>query len=234
MKSAQRYMIFFIIVAVGISIILLPQAAQPAMRISKGTIVIDAGHGGFDGGATGRLTCVHEDALNLSVAQKLKSLFGKNGYTVVMTREDGDAIGDTKDEDMARRREIILAANADIVISIHMNKFPDISVSGPQVFFYEGSVEGETLAKLIQQELIEALDPPKQRVEHPENYFLLRCTACPSVLVECGFLSNEREEALLQDDDYQEECAKAIYRGADAYLEHRIEDEASESFHNSI
>ena len=94
MKSAQRYMIFFIIVAVGISIILLPQAAQPVMRTSKGTIVIDAGHGGFDGGATGRLTGVHEDALNLSVAQKLQSLFGKNGYTVVMTREDGDAIGE--------------------------------------------------------------------------------------------------------------------------------------------
>ena len=88
--------------------------------------------------------------------------------------------------------------------------------------------------KLIQQELIEALDPPKQRVEHPENYFLLRCAACPSVLVECGFLSNEREETLLQDDDYQDECAKAIYRGADAYLEQRIEDRAPGGFRDSI
>ena len=234
MKNAQRYMIFFIVLAVAISLILLPQAAQPAMRTSKGTIVIDAGHGGFDGGATGKLTGVHEDAINLAVAKKLKSLFEKNGYTVIMTREDDNAVGDTKNEDMAQRRAIIQSANADIVISIHMNKFADTSVSGPQVFFYEGSKEGEKLAKLIQAALIAALDPPKQRVEHPEDYYMLHCGACPSVLVECGFLSNEREEALLQDDDYQESCAKAIYRGVDQYFEQRIQNTNPENFSDPL
>lgn len=231
MKHAQRYMILFFIAAMMTALLLLPQAALPAMRTPKGTVVIDAGHGGFDAGATGRTTGVCEDEINLCVAKKLQALFEKNGYVVVMTREDEDAVGDTKDEDMARRAEIITSANADIVISIHMNKFPDTSVSGPQVFFYKDSAEGEKLAKLIQQELISALDPPKERVEHPEDYFLLHCAKCPSVIVECGFISNAREEALLQDEAYQEECARAIYLGADAYLEQRIQSGGADDFH---
>jgi len=224
MKNARRYMIFFIAVAIVASLlVLLPEAARPAMRTSKGTIVIDAGHGGFDGGAIGRLTGAREDIINLAVAQKLQALFEKNGYTVIMTRGDENAVGDTKSGDMAKRREIIENAHADIVVSIHMNKFPDSSVSGPQVFFYEDSAEGEELAKLVQQELIEALDPPKVRTEHPEDYFILCSGDGPAIIVECGFLSNEREEKLLQDDDYQARCARAIYRGVAAYLEKRIQ-----------
>ena len=231
MKNAQRYMIFFVIVAVVLAMLLLPQVAQPTMRMSKGIVVIDAGHGGFDGGAKGSITGVNEDGLNLAVAKKLKSLFEKNGYTVVMTRETDEAIGDTKDEDMARRREIIADTNADIVISIHMNKFSDGSVCGPQVFFYESSVEGEKLAKLIQQELNTALEPPKDRIEHPEDYFILCSGDSPAVIVECGFLSNEREEALLQDDEYQMNCAKAIYLGADLYMSQRTQGKNTGDFH---
>jgi N-acetylmuramoyl-L-alanine amidase len=116
------------------------------------------------------------------------------------------------------------------VISIHMNKFANASVSGPQVFYHKNSAEGEKLARRIQQALIEALDPPKQRVEHPEDYYILCSGDCPAVIVECGFLSNEREEALLQDSDYQTECAKAIYRGADAYLKQRIQSDDAGDF----
>lgn len=230
MKHAQRYMIFFVIVAVVLAMLLLPQAAQTTMRTSKGTVVIDAGHGGFDGGASGK-SGIHEDGINLAVAKKLQVLFEKNGYTVIMTRETEDAIGETKNKDMAQRRKIIEDANADIVISIHMNKFPDSSVCGPQVFFYEKSPEGEKLAKLIQLELNEALKPPKDRVEHPEDYFILCSGDNPAVIVECGFLSNEREEALLQDEDYQMDCAKAIYRGADAYIDQRTGVENTGDFH---
>ena len=231
MKHTQRYMIFFVIVAVVFAMLLLPQVTRPAMRTPKGTVVIDAGHGGFDGGASGGKTGVHEDGLNLAVAKKLQALFEKNGYTVVMTRENAEAIGDTKDEDMALRRRIIADANADIVISIHMNKFSDTSVCGPQVFFYEDSAEGETLAKRIQQALNTALDPPKDRVEHPEDYFILCSGDSPAVIVECGFLSNEREEALLQDEEYQMDCAKAIYQGADVYIDQRTESKDTGDFH---
>jgi N-acetylmuramoyl-L-alanine amidase len=233
MRQMQRYMVLFFVAAMVAAILLLPSVTGDlsAMQTPKGTIVIDAGHGGFDGGATGRATGIPEDGINLAVAKKLQSLFEKNGYEVIMTREDENAVGDNKDEDMARRREIIASSGADIVISIHMNKFPSASVSGPQVFYYEKSTEGEELAKLIQQELIEALDPPKQRVEHPEDYYILCSGDCPAVIVECGFLSNEREEALLITDEYQAECAKAIYRGADAYLEQRTQSEDAGDFH---
>ena len=231
MKHAHRYiMIFFVAAAAVAAMLLLPQAAQPAMRTPKGTIVIDAGHGGFDGGATGK-SGIHEDGLNLAVAKKLQTLFEKNGYTVTMTRETGEAIGDTKKKDMCPRRKIIAEAKADIVISIHMNKFSDASVCGPQVFYHEDSAEGEKLAKLIQQELNMALDPPKDRIEHPEDYFILCSGDSPAVIVECGFLSNEREEALLQDETYQMECAKAIYLGTDAYLGQRTQSDDTGDLH---
>ena len=221
MKRTRRYIVFLILVS----------AARPAMRASKGTVVIDAGHGGFDGGAVGKTTGVREDGLNLAVAKKLQELLEKNGYAVVMTRGDGEAVGDTKHEDMARRREIIEAANADIVVSVHMNKFPSASVSGPQVFFHKDSAEGEKLATLIQDALNAALEPPKPRVQHPETYYILKSGDCPAVIVECGFLSNAREEALLQDDGYQQKCAKAIYRGVDAYLSQHRNGDAPGNLH---
>jgi N-acetylmuramoyl-L-alanine amidase len=189
------------------------------MRQSRGIIVIDAGHGGFDAGASGKVSKVREDVLNLAVAKKLERLLEINGFTVIMTREDDKAIASTKKGDMAKREQIIDEAKPDIVISIHMNKFPDSSVSGPMAFYYEKSEEGKMLAQLIQQQLNEYLEPPKPRTFKPEDYFMLRKGGCPCVLVECGFLSNAREEELLQTDEYQEKCAKAIYKGAAAFFD---------------
>ena len=125
---------------------------------------------------------------------------------------------------MAHRHDIIEEANADMVISIHMNKYPDSSVSGPQVFYFETSAEGEMLAKLIQQELNAFLKPPRERVHKPENYFILRASESPCVIVECGFLSNEREEKLLQTEDYQQQCAIAVFEGIKRYLNQRTDN----------
>ena len=220
MKNSTRYIVFFIIVftIVGIMLLLLPED-RAAISSVRFTVVIDAGHGGFDGGAVGRLTDVKEDGLNLIVANKLKSLFEKNGVAVVMTRPDENALGRTKDEDMAKRRSIIENADADIVISVHMNKFSDTACSGPATFYHKDSEEGKVLAELIQTEMNTRLAPPRPREQKPETYYILRSSDSPCVLVECGFLSNEREEKLLQTDDYQSECAKAIYTGAKLYLE---------------
>ncbi len=221
MKKRNRYMVYFLIVAALLSALLLlgPASAQ-VMRQSRGIIVIDAGHGGFDAGASGRITKVREDVLNLSVANKLKRLFEINGFTVVMTREDDKAVASTKKGDMAKREQIIEDTDPDAVISIHMNKFGDASVAGPMAFYYEKSEEGKAMAESIQQYLNEYLQPPRPRTYKPENYFMLRQGEAPSVLVECGFLSNEREEELLQTDEYQEKCAKAIYKGAAEYFDH--------------
>lgn len=224
MKIRNRYIIFFLLIALTLTAILVtsPESAQ-VLRQSKGTILIDAGHGGFDGGAVGKLTNVREDVLNLSVANKLKALFELNGYTVIMTRGDDNAVAATKKADMAQRRKMIDEAQADAVISIHMNKFKDTSVAGPMAFYYEKSAEGKKLAELIQIQLNEFLDPPKQRTFKPEDYFILKSGDSPCVLVECGFLSNEREEKLLQQDDYQEKCARAVYRGTVQYLDQRFD-----------
>ncbi len=221
MKRHKRYYIFYFIVIVLIITMLAIPLSQPVMNQREAIVVIDAGHGGFDGGAQGRLSGVKEDGLNLSVSKKLQTLFENQGYTVIMTREDENALGTTKDEDMKKRKKIIENANADIVISVHMNKFSDTSCHGPVVFFHKDSDEGEKLAKLMQAKLVETLKPQRPREEKPETYFILRSGSCPCVLVECGFLSNERDEQLLQTEEYQQLCASAIFKGAMLYLNQR-------------
>ena len=229
MKRIHRYMVYFLILAVIVAFLLFstPEVEQ-AISQSKGIIVVDAGHGGFDSGAIGRYSNVREDVLNLAVAKKLQKLLEDDGYTVIMTREDDEAIAATKDGDMWKRREIIDNANADIVISIHMNKFQSSSVAGPMAFYFEESAEGEKLASFIQQEMNTILQPAKPRTYQAERYYILRSGDCPCVLVECGFLSNEREEWLLQTDDYQDKCACAIFNGAVLYLEQRFVTDITE------
>ena len=229
MKRAYRYIVYSLFVAIVAAILLLMMPAEvPAISQSDNIIVIDAGHGGFDSGAIGRFSGVHEDGLNLAVAKKLQTLFINAGYTVIMTREDGEAVALTKDDDMWARRQIIDESGADIVISIHMNKFSASSVSGPMVFYFSSSAEGEKLASAIQQELNDTLQPPRPRTYRPETYYILRSGTCPCALVECGFLSNEREEWLLQTDDYQQKCAEAIFTGAVQYLETRFVTDITE------
>lgn len=225
----MRYIIFFLIVAVilGILLLMIPDAV-PAMSQTKGVIVIDPGHGGFDSGAIGRFTRVHEDDLNLAVSLKLRDLFKQGGYDVIMTRQDENAVGYTKDGDMWQRRTIIDKSGADIVISIHMNKFGQSSVAGPLVFYFTKSDEGEKLARMVQEEMNAALKPYRPRSHRPERYYILRSGKCPCVLIECGFISNEREEYLLQTDEYQQKCAQAIYTGAITYLEQRFVTDISE------
>ena len=229
MKHSYRYVIFFFVVVCAILYLFLSvPAASPVLNQNRDIIVIDAGHGGFDSGAIGRFSGVHEDKLNIAVAKKLQVLFVEAGYTVVMTREDDDAVAITKADDMWARRMIIDKAGADIVISIHMNKYSASSVSGPMVFYFDGSKEGEKLAASIQQVLNDTLSPPRPRTYKPETYYILRSGECPCALVECGFLSNEREEWLLQTDDYQQKCANAIFSGAKQYLETRFVTDINE------
>lgn len=181
-------------------------------------IVVDAGHGGIDCGAIGKTSGVQEDELNLDVAKKLKKLLADSGAKVIMTRETEDAIAKTKDLDMERRREIILHSNADMVISIHMNFFSDISSSGPQVFYYESSEEGLMLARSIQLKLNEVLEPLSPRIHMKGDYFILRSGDAPAVIVECGFLSNAKEEKLLIDEGYRGKIAQAVFEGIVSYV----------------
>lgn len=187
-------------------------------------IVIDPGHGGRDPGKVGKNNTLEKE-LNLEIAIKLQKLFKKDDIKVILTR-DGDyglyneSDSNKKSVDMRKRCEIINDSQAVLAISIHQNSYRSEGVKGAQVFFYSKSDEGKILAGNIQKKLIEIADPDNGRIEKAnDNYFMLLNTDCPSVIVECGFLTNKEECALLSDDIYQDKIALAIYKGVMEYLD---------------
>lgn len=193
-------------------------SALPGGVLEGKTIVLDAGHGGFDIGATGA-SGSHEADLNLKVAEYLKEDLEQEGMQVIMTRSDENAIADTKDGDMAKRRQIIQESGSDLFVSIHMNAETSASISGPVVLFAPGAIQGEKLAKMIQNNLLEELRPESKKVARAENLYVLEDNTQPSVLVECGFISNVQEEALLLQEEYQKKVAKAIAQGCMEFLQ---------------
>lgn len=186
------------------------------------TIALDAGHGGYDGGAYGRASGTAEKGLNLDVARRLDRLLTEQGARTVMTRTGDYALCDEhppirkKLQDMQRRAALIAQAGADMVISIHMNEYAGRAESGPQTFYREGCPAGRLLAGAIQQAMIDGLSPAKEREAQGGDYYILTL-GVPSVLVECGFLSNAKEEALLLTAQYRERVAVAIARGVLAW-----------------
>ena len=186
------------------------------------TFVIDAGHGGRDGGAVGS-SGVTESELNLKYAKELKSLCEDFGIGVVMTRSDMNGLYDEsapnkKKSEMERRKNIINTSNADLMISIHMNSFPLPSSSGAYVFYANGSDEGYSLAKSVQTSLCQSFDNAREYVS-VGDYFVLNYSSIPSVLVECGFLSNPQEEANLKSDDYCQKFCYSLLVGILSYFE---------------
>lgn len=187
------------------------------------TIVIDAGHGGRDGGAIGKNTEVTESELNLMYAKKLQSLCEDYGIGVVMTRSDMNGLYDEsatnkKKSEMERRKSIINGSGADIMISLHMNAFPLPSSNGAYVFYAKGSEQGLNLAKSVQTSLCQSFDNARQYVS-VGDYFVLNYSTMPSVLVECGFLSNPQEEKNLQSNEYCEKFCYSLLAGILAYFE---------------
>lgn len=195
----------------------MAEKSDPSIPEDAQAIVIDAGHGGFDGGAVGTDTGVIEADINLAVAKLLADELTARGYYVLMTRTSEGALADTKSADMKKRAEIFNLPGVDLVVSIHMNKFRDRGVSGPMVFYMKGSSEGKTLAESVMNSLTEALGRPN-RYANPEDLFVLRVPKAPSVLVECGFLSNPEDEKMLSDPEYQKKLAGAIAAGIARYF----------------
>ena len=194
------------------------QDAAPLGPLKGLTIAVDAGHGGYDGGAVGRVTGVPEKGLNLDVAQRLEKLLCAQGADVVMTRTGDYALCDEnppirkKLQDMQRRAEIIRLNDADMVLSIHMNEYAGRSESGPQVFYREGCPAGRLLAGAVQEAMIRGLKPGRERSALGGDYYILTL-GVPSVLVECGFLSNREEETRLMQADYRQQIARTVAQG---------------------
>lgn len=201
-----------------LSVHLINMAGEDALM----TVVIDAGHGGVDGGAVGINTGVKESDLNLKLARELQSQFHAAGFAVVMTRRDenglyGNLSEGYKRRDMQRRREIILEANPVLVLSIHLNKYSQEYRRGAQVFFDAENAEGKSLAHFVQDALNNTVNT-RAYTELKGDYYMLNSHPYPAAIVECGFLSNPDEEALLQTEDYRRTLCAAIFSGAIGYL----------------
>lgn len=192
---------------------------QEQMGAKKTCVVIDPGHGGNDPGGIGTSGVLEKD-VNLSVALYLKDYLEHQGIEVVMTRETDQGLysetaANKKKEDLEKRIEIIEVTNPDFVVCIHQNIFTDPKYSGAQVFYYKESETGARLADAIQKQLIAGVDPENTRVSKSNmNYYMLKESSAPIVIVECGFLSNVEEEQKLGTKEYQRDLAWNIYLGA--------------------
>lgn len=190
---------------------------------SKNVIVIDAGHGGDDPGKVGINAALEKD-LNLAISKKLQKILNDMGLSTVMTRENQNGLYESgtsnkKQQDMKKRCAVIDAANPVFTVSIHQNSYTSESVSGPQVFYYSQSLEGQEIAKYIQNSLNEQLEIKRPReIKANDSYYLLKKTKNPTLIVECGFLSNWDDAKKLVTDEYQQKVAKAIAGGVEQYL----------------
>lgn len=179
-------------------------------------------HGGFDPGKVGVNKSLEKD-INLAISKKLSEILASNGYTVYMTRTEDVALcqGDERSKklaDMKNRVAMIEEKAPSLVVSIHQNSF-SAGTKGAQVFYHTKSVEGKRLAGILQQSIREAVGDDNHRVEKAnDSYYMLRKVSCPLVIVECGFLSNPKEEALLQDEKYQKKMAQGIAEGIENFL----------------
>ncbi len=188
-------------------------------------IIIDAGHGGEDGGAVAADGTLEKD-INLSIALKLNDILTSLGYQTVMTRTEDTSICDTdlstireiKVSDMKNRLKICNSDDNNILISIHQNKFEQSKYSGTQVFFSPNS-DSNVLAEAIQQSVVSLLQPENTRAVKPadKNIYLLYNAAVPAVICECGFMSNPEELTKLKDEDYQNKMSFAIAQGLLSY-----------------
>ena len=212
-------------VARGAAVLVNGRNVENTEDISQSQIcvVIDAGHGGDDPGKIGINQLLEKD-VNLSIALKVRQYLEAQGIRVVMTREDENGLYDSgapnkKVQDMKRRVALIEETAPAITVSIHQNSYPEEYVHGAQVFYYDGSRDGQLLAQLLQDQLVQKLDPENHRqIKANDSYYLLKKTDVPIVIVECGFLSNQAEAKLLGQEEYQDRVAWAIHMGILQYL----------------
>lgn len=215
---------------ISILMIFLVTFIMPVKAIINGNeekvILIDPGHGGFDGGAQSKTGTI-EKGINLEISQKLKSNLEGKGYKVVMTREGdeglyskGTTIREKKREDLKKRSEMKKETNCDIFISIHQNMFAQSKCYGAQVW-YASNDQSAKLAKNIQEALKETVDDNNKRIEKAagESYLILRDKyEGASVLVECGFLSNPEEEIRLKSEEHQNKIIEGLSLAIDRYF----------------
>ena len=226
LKSAFFYGIT--IITVLICIVLSDQTVttfaenSPHPRIH--CIIIDPGHGGEDGGAVS-LSGIPESTYNLDISRKLNHILNLLGYHTKLLRDSdisiytqGQTLAQKKISDLKERVRLVNETDGGILLSIHQNFYTDGKYSGPQVF-YAKTEQSEALAKEIQASFLTVLKPENKRKAKTSNgIYLMEHIRCPGVLIECGFLSNAREEHILQDPAYQKKLSCVIAASVSRYL----------------
>ena len=225
-RRCAVYCLFMVLV--GILTGTLIMISSYADNFNKGdtlSVIVDAGHGLPDGGAVG-VTGSIEQEINLKIALKLQEVLEAKGVRVIMTRTDENGLWDDKDDsirkkkvsDMNKRLEIMKKSDAHLFISIHMNSFPNHSASGLRIFYAPNHEEIKPLAENIQTRIQDITGANINIVKSADkSLFLMKNPPIPAILVECGFLSNAKEEKKLQEDDYQARLAWAIADALEKY-----------------
>jgi N-acetylmuramoyl-L-alanine amidase len=188
----------------------------------KLVVVIDAGHGGIDPGKVGINQALEKD-INLVIARKVKRYLELSDVEVIMTREGEEGLYQPEDsnkkvQDMKNRVALIDSSGADLAVSIHQNSYSEEYVKGAQVFYYATSLQGKSMAEMMQKTMTEVLDKDNRReAKANDSYYLLKKTQTPIIIAECGFLSNSEEAGLLTKESYQDRVAWAIHLGVLRY-----------------
>lgn len=232
-KLVSKFFLFsvlstlIIVLAIGIRYVSLNDVIETVSETDEITVIIDPGHGGIDGGTSARDGTVEKD-INLSIALKLRDILDAMEINTVMTRIDDRSIHDNgletirsqKISDIKNRLKIIETTPNAIFVSIHQNHFDNPKYYGTQVFYSKNNPESKLLADVIRTNITRNLQPDNKREikQTGKDIYLLYHSSAPSVMVECGFLSNEEDTNLLKDENYQQEFAFFTALGISEYI----------------
>ena len=229
-KDRNTYIIVGVLFVIYIALIIIAFvnienfAEINAYMDNGATVIIDAGHGGEDGGAVANE--IVEKDINLAISRKLAALLRASGFKVVETRTEdtmvnaeGESLRQRKVSDMQNRLAVFNSSPDNIVISIHQNKFPQEKYNGAQVFYSPNNPDSAELAESVRSNIKALVQPDNEREckKADKNIFLLNNAEVPAVIVECGFISNCAEARKLADDIYQQKIAFALFAGVVKY-----------------
>lgn len=232
LQTAVFWLLIFAAVVAAVLFMLFSDSSDfssifTSNKTERPVLVIDAGHGGEDGGAVS-LSGVFESEINLDIAQKMAALSGLTGIEFIMTRDSDDikypeglnTTSKRKKYDQKKRVELINATRNAVLISVHQNCYPHKSPHGPQAF-YSKAESSDSLAALTQDAMNMVLYPENRRIAMPvaNNIYLFKNVKCPAVLVECGFISNPEESKLLDTDTYRLKVATVLISAYLKYLD---------------
>ena len=221
--------VLLIVSVIFASIRILDNKAKSVYKgvVSEVTVIIDAGHGGVDGGAVASDGTLEKD-INLSVALKLERIMNLFGYNTLMVRttdtlisdKDASTIRQKKSTDLHNRAKLLQDYDNAVLISIHQNKYTSSKYSGTQVFYSPNNESSKLLAQSVQDSVVNGLQPQNNHEikQSGSEIFLLYTAQKPAIMVECGFLSNTDELTKLKDEKYQTSIATAIFLGINQYF----------------